>query len=182
MKIYEVKTPKGTEVKINLEDNTVTVDAVGISSQPIQGWGVDYHEGKHITTLQVTGSKIIVAYEYCDDLRNARKEIKRARLEAAVPGVHLLQEAIESLGNYHSSYQSMMEDEYNDGVNPPKKPTESLEDLKRKYPRAALYLKADSYSEASHYAKSGAGNKAKKLLEDGGSEDEAHKILNNWLK
>ncbi|TYB18845.1 hypothetical protein FXB85_11145 [Aggregatibacter actinomycetemcomitans] len=74
-----------------------------------------------------------------------------------------------------------MEDEYNDGVNMPRRPTSNIDELCAKYPRAAMYLKADSYSNAENYDKASAGDKAKKLLNEGGSIEDAQKILDNWL-
>ncbi|WP_249849254.1 hypothetical protein [Aggregatibacter actinomycetemcomitans] len=74
-----------------------------------------------------------------------------------------------------------MVDEYNDGVNMPRPPKSDIDELSAKYPRAAMYLKADSYSTAENYDKASAGDKAKKLLDEGGSIEDAQKILGNWL-
>lgn len=102
-------------------------------------------------------------------------------LELAVPGLEQLREAREDGMRYREECNRMMEDESNDGVNPPAKPVVSSSDLAAQYPRAALYLKAESYSCASNDRKSSAGTKAMRILAEGGSEDEAQAVLDNWL-
>ena len=55
-----------------------------------------------------------------------------------------------------------------------------IDELCKKYPRAAVWHKADAYTSASNYAKSAAGEKAKKIIENGGSLKDAEAILKNW--
>ncbi|KYK95149.1 hypothetical protein [Aggregatibacter actinomycetemcomitans] len=102
-------------------------------------------------------------------------------MEAKYPGITELQKAYSDHAYYQEQFQRAMEDEYNDGVNMPRRPTSNIDELCAKYPRAAMYLKADSYSNAENYDKASAGDKAKKLLNEGGSIEDAQKILDNWL-
>ena len=54
-------------------------------------------------------------------------------------------------------------------------------ELKAKYPQAAMYLKAQSYSESSNADKSHAGRKAMEMLEKGADLKEVDSVLENWL-
>jgi hypothetical protein len=49
------------------------------------------------------------------------------------------------------------------------------------YPRAALYLTCEEYIAAAHDLKATAGEKAQKLLLDGGKPEDIQAILDNWL-
>lgn len=106
---------------------------------------------------------------------------EKETLDKAIPGLSELLEAINAEDNYQYLFNKMMDDEYNDGVNPPSMPKTSSDELRKQYPRAALYVKADSYSNASNCHKSTAGDKAKKILISGGNMDEATNIMDNWL-
>lgn len=112
---------------------------------------------------------------------DAAKEAREVKLAEAIPGLRQLQAAIESEAQYFESFNKMMEDENNDGVNAPSAPAESSDALRAKYPKAAAYAKAQGYSYASHFEKAGAGKKAMRLLEAGGTVEEANEVLENWL-
>jgi len=112
---------------------------------------------------------------------DAVKAIRQAEKEANLPGLKELRAAIADEVRYREQFNRMMDDEGNDGACPPKPVTVNSKELAVKYPRAALYIKAENYSLASHYAKSAAGDKAMRLLEKGGNLKEAEEILNNWL-
>jgi hypothetical protein len=114
-------------------------------------------------------------------IRDAKDADHEAKLAANVPGLDILRAALEDEGRYHRQFNRMMENEQNDGVNPPSPVKVRYNDVAEQYPRAAMYLKAESYSNASHYAKSGAGSKAMELIENGGDLSEAQHILDNWL-
>ncbi|HKM28110.1 MAG TPA: hypothetical protein VJY37_00345, partial [Anaerovoracaceae bacterium] len=57
-----------------------------------------------------------------------------------VPGLELLSNALEDAIRYHREFNQMMDDEYNDGVNPQAHPTSDIDTLKLQYPRAAAYI------------------------------------------
>ena len=117
----------------------------------------------------------------------ASAQSERAEIIAKnVPGIEVLQNITDRIEKHSREFSAMMEDEDNDGVNPPT-PAPSEKDLKaakEQYPVAALYLKAKDYTLASNFRKSGAGDKAAKLLEKTGQEAmiEAENILENWWK
>lgn len=127
---------------------------------------VQYRHTKH-EAMKASAAERVKAYE--------------ASREAKYPGITELEKAHRDWAYYHEQFQRGMEDEYNDGVSMPTRPTSDINELSNKYPRAAMYLKADDYSCAANYNKASAGNKAKALLDAGGSIDEAQKILDNWL-
>lgn len=106
---------------------------------------------------------------------------RKAKLELQFPGLTELRAAIEDEDRYQREFQKMMEDGDNDGVTPPAPMIANVGELQKKYPRAAAYLRAESYSYAAHDAKSEAGRKAMALLENSGSIEEAEQILKNWL-
>jgi len=114
-----------------------------------------------------------------------RKNKAQAELEAAVPGLSELRNAKIAAeydeDRYHQQFERMMDDEQNDGVRPPNPIDKSLKekfvDLAEKYPRAALYLKAENQHDSAHWAdntgKGAAGKKAMDLLAANGSIEDA---------
>ena len=55
----------------------------------------------------------------------------------------------------------------------PSKPVVDAKAIAEQYPAAVAYLKAESYEYASHYAKAGAGRRAKQAIADGADYTEA---------
>lgn len=102
-------------------------------------------------------------------------------LESNVPGLSALREARDAAEEYREAINQMMDDESNDGVFPPEKPSSDPAAMAAEFPRAALYLKAEGYSCASNDRKASAGSRAMQILAEGGSEDEARAVLDNWL-
>lgn len=104
-----------------------------------------------------------------EELEAAEEVACRARQAkiAAIEGLKAIENAIAAEEAYAEAFDRMMDDEYNDGVNPPSRPKESSKELKAKYPRAAAYIKAENWSFASNYAKAGAGSKAKERIING---------------
>ncbi|MBE0436471.1 MAG: hypothetical protein IBX56_11780 [Methylomicrobium sp.] len=84
---------------------------------------------------------------YDQEIAEQRAKAK-ATLEAAVPGLSELREALNEAESenerYHEELQTMMEDGQNDGAVPPKPFDKSLDvkydKLREKYPRAALWV------------------------------------------
>lgn len=109
------------------------------------------------------------------------QEAEAQKLEAKVPGLAALQAAYEAETAYREAFRVAMEDESRDGVAMPAQPETDVAALETEFPRAALYIKAEEYSMAADDRKATAGNRAKKLLAEGGSEKDAAAILENWL-
>jgi hypothetical protein len=100
------------------------------------------------------------------------KEEKERLLKLNVPGLDILREAYRDIERYNEEFNQMMDNEYNDGVNPPAPIKSDIETLKAQYPRAAAYLKAEKWEMSSNYEKSDAGQKAKDAIVVGGDIDE----------
>lgn len=109
--------------------------------------------------------------------KSAILEEKKKKLDSNVPGLEILRKAINDAGRYYDQFNEMTENEFNDGVNPPAKPTSDINALKLQYPRAAAYITAESWEYASNYAKSEAGAKAKRAIADGVDAESAIKIM-----
>jgi len=119
-----------------------------------------------IEEIRKAKPEIIAELKRREAEKKAAYEARQARINA-IEGLKELQRAIAAEEAYREALNDMMEDEYNDGARPPKKPEISVKELKEKYPRAAAYLKAENWSLASNYIKAGAGQKAKERIISG---------------
>lgn len=97
---------------------------------------------------------------FCDGIR--------LELSLNVPGLNELIAAHNAEEKYADDFNAMMDDENNDGVNPPTRPTVKSSELAKQYPIAAAYLKAESWECSSHHVKSSEGRKAKNIIAEGG--------------
>lgn len=100
--------------------------------------------------------------------------ISRREKINAIEGLQEIYDASEAWSRYYDAFSCMMDDQDNDGVRPPVKPTANIAALSAKYPRAAAYIKAQNYGCAANYAKSSAGRKALEKIING--EDYAQAI------
>ena len=105
-----------------------------------------------------------------------RESGKQAKIDA-IEGLVELKKLIGEWDRYNYEFEKAMG---NEDCLYPTPPKNKLEDLMKKFPVAALYVKAESYSYASHYEKTFAGDKAMELILMGKIE-EAEKTLENWL-
>lgn len=120
---------------------------------------------------------------------DAYKSFKAAEFSANVPGLEELRKVQSDAYNdehrYRVGFERMMEDEFNDGVNPPAAINETLRSrantMAVQFPRAAIYLRAKSYTQSDNVNKYSAGKKAMEIISMGGSIEEAQNILENWL-
>jgi hypothetical protein len=99
---------------------------------------------------------------------------------AAIEGLAELEQAYAKRERLGEEFERMMETEAPRSI-----PTgldraeESIEELSTRYPRAALYLRAQGYLLASHDAKVQAGKDAIELILDG-QDAQAIERLNGW--
>jgi len=181
--IINTKTLTGKQITINVADSTVTIPQGDFS---YEGPVVIVHDKKPTAALKIDiqGQTIcaLISNEVRDTIIIERAKIEEDRLEALFPGVTLLKVAHLSEAAYLEAFSKMMDEENNDGVNPPKAPKMNIDDLSAKYPRAVLYLRAESYASASNIDKWSAGQQAVEILKNGGSDAEAADILNNWSR
>lgn len=103
-------------------------------------------------------------------LKAKEAETKKAYAEYcakldAITGLKELQDAIDDLNLWHEEYEASFAECGGLGVRP--KPTYDLEAMRKKFPRAAAYLKAKSYSQAANWAKASAGKEAAESILNG---------------
>lgn len=109
----------------------------------------------------------IMAYLLAKEAAQAQEKAEHQAKIDAIEGLEEIRAAEIALEKYHAAFERMMEDESNDGVNPPAKPRVDIAALIAKYPRAAAYRKAESWTYSGHYAKSAAGQRAMERIENG---------------
>lgn len=148
--------------------------------------------------MNAGGVELLTEEQYATRQRAISDEADRL-LESQIPGLAEMRDLeykVEAeASRYKFELNEMMDDENNDGVNPPEPEdrsfAEKLAALKKSNPRAALYLKAEkqalgttSYSATSGSAKG--GQDAMEILRAGGSLKDAAQALafryenNNW--
>jgi hypothetical protein len=102
-------------------------------------------------------------------IKNEEEEKKKAAEErevkiAGIDGLRELQEAIGEHEKYHDDFEKCFE---NEGVVFPDRPKSDVSALRKKYPRAAAYLKAENIKYSDHFVQSAAGSKALEKIIDG---------------
>lgn len=91
-------------------------------------------------------------------------EDRKAKI-AAIEGLDEIIEAKRDLENWHYEFQKSFSDVGGLGVR--KKPEYDFDAMYTRYPRAAAYLKAESFANASNYMKANAGKNAKERIING---------------
>ena len=89
---------------------------------------------------------------------------RKAKIDA-IEGLKEIRDAIADLSRWHEEFEESFNDVGGLGVRP--KPDYDIDGMKKKYPREAAYLKAESYEYASHYHKSSLGKDAKEKIING---------------
>ena len=169
---------EGGIIKLNgHEINGYRIDELQNAPKPVQDQcrkaGVDFK-----ACVYYGGA--VIPREYAEEALKQKKEIqeeKERQLKSNEPGLDILREAYHDIERYHDEFNRMMDDEYNDGVNPPALPRYDIETLKAQYPRASAYLKAENWEMSSNYEKSDAGQKAKDAIAAGADIDETIKAM-----
>lgn len=91
-------------------------------------------------------------------------EERKAKI-ASIEGLDIIRNARDDMRRWQEEFDKSFENVGGFGVR--EKPEYDFEEMERKYPRAAAYLKAEAYENASHYAKSAAGKEAKEKILNG---------------
>lgn len=94
---------------------------------------------------------------------------RRKRIEA-IEGLVKLQTAITDWNTYNNAMSRYIERDCTGKA--PEKPTETVEELSKQYPRAAAYVKADRWSYSSHFYKASCGKRAKEAILNGNNFEE----------
>jgi hypothetical protein len=168
-RVYRVEAGKVT-VNLNGEDKVLSITTIRtINEAPTPAVAAMKKQGADLTGRVWVGS-CFMPKEIAEEAIRLRKQKwadEESALLKAVPGLRELESAIDAEIGYSEDFDKMMDDEYNDGVNPPVKPTIKSSDLRNQYPVAAAYIKARGYSNASHFAKASAGNTAMDRIKNG---------------
>lgn len=106
------------------------------------------------------------------EARKRAYDERQAKIDA-IDGLHEIINAIMDWNRYNREFNAMMDDEFNDGAFPPKRPTADVNALKAQYPRADAYLTAQSWTNSENYAKAEAGAKALERIINGDDYAEA---------
>ncbi len=113
--------------------------------------------------------------DICGKADAVREEKERILVEL-IPGLRELEKAYAAREKYHEEFEKMMEDEDNDGVNPPRTEVLDIQVLERRFPRAAVYLRCEQRSMSSWKSpQSAIYQKAVTKIEAGGDPAEAEK-------
>lgn len=101
--------------------------------------------------------------------RAAKKE--RERKIAAIPGLQKIKDNISDWKRWRCAFDEMMES--GDSMMDVARPRIKTAELKKQYPIAAAYLKAESWASSNNSAKWAAGNKALERIING----EDHEVV-----
>ena len=161
----EVKKIENIKMKIQemIDKYKIAITTVkGEKALQLSGVGINQNEIDFIRTHKPEIISTILADEAA---AKAESEARKSKI-ASIEGLTELQDAIASWDEYHAERNRRFDNEQlsSFGI---KAPTQSVSDLKSKYPRAAAYLKALSYSDASNFEKSAAGSRALKRIING---------------
>lgn len=117
--------------------------------------------------------------EIAEQERKAREEY-RAKVQA-IEGLEEIRKAEADWEEYHARFMEAFGHE-DAAVRQARmvKPTADPVDLKKKYPRAAAYLLAESYAFSGNYEKAAAGRKAKEKILNGESFEAAIAEMKDW--
>lgn len=109
-------------------------------------------------------SKIIDLLTAEENAKKEAMELRQAKIDA-IPGLTEICSAISDLEAWRREFDASFSDCGGLGVRA--KPVYDFDKLYEMYPRAKAYLKAELFSNSSHYAKSAAGKKALESIIDG---------------
>ena len=110
---------------------------------------------------------------------NLARETREAKI-AAIPGLGALRSALDAKERYRHAFTEVMNNEANDGLRLPARPTADPAALATQYPLAALWLRTEDYLCALNYRKLAAGQTAQTLILEGEAK-KAQEALENWL-
>lgn len=165
-----------------------SIEIVGITRKPMM-YHTDTYGDVTITSyyaMRANGKRVVrgtladgrECMVALDGRRALEEMIKQSNVDyeaaflARVPGIDELLTAINDAQDYREAFEGMMEDEGNDGVRPPARPTISVDEARKLYPVAAAYLTILRMSESDPssqigYTRRRAGKKAIERIEAG---------------
>lgn len=158
--VYATKIDDGSPIEIK---------GVGMSEIPAHLKKHFSEKGVNVEGKVCFGTAIlprVVAEEAVAQNIEIKKE-QQERFAKMFPGYDELISAINDENRYTREFDHMMDDEDNDGVNPPHPIKRSSSDVAKQYPAASAYHKAECWEMSSNYIKSGIGTRGKKAMLSG---------------
>lgn len=117
-------------------------------------------------------SWLLIQREIAEEAAKQYEEIEAATdPNNIIEGYRELKAAYSDVERYHRQFNKMMDDEYNDGANPPKPVKADPEEIARKYLKMEGWANSSS-ATSTGFAKSQAGEKAVKRLVEGDDIEE----------
>lgn len=107
--------------------------------------------------IKARKAEILAWFDQKAAAEKAAAEARQRKINA-IPGLAEIKAAIVDLAAWHAELNASFDDCGGLGVR--SKPEYDMDALNALYPRAAAYIKAESWSTASNHAKAGAGQKA----------------------
>jgi hypothetical protein len=114
----------------------------------------------------------IINYLLSKEAEERKAAAERMAKIEAIEGLKELENAIIEWNNYSRSLRNNFDNEYKSSILPTA-PKVTVDELKKKYPRAAAYLLADNWSLSNNYKKADAGRKALEKIINGDDYDKA---------
>lgn len=186
MKIYNISSLSGkTEFAINFDTMTITDLTNGrLKDTPIKSLFFMHFDGERTPYADVVekgkDTRVLLDKSKINDIFAARKKFDAEKLESQIPGITELKAAMLHNSVEYADLAASIE--RGDGVRHTDGTRIDTDTLAQKYPRAALYLVAEGYTQASNYLKTGAGKKAMEMLKSGCELSDAETVLNDWAK
>jgi cyanate lyase len=123
---------------------------------------------------------VMVPREVAEEAINQTKSASAGKItEKEIPGYDELFEAYEFNDDYRKSFNKMMNDEFNDGIKPPEGAPKDIKELTTKYPQAAAYIAARSYSKTRNDVQSSIGREAMSRILKGEDHNNVIKEMKN---
>lgn len=116
-------------------------------------------------TFVKANKEAILNYLKAEKERKEQEVIEYRNKVNAIEGLKEIRDAEHDIENWHYEFNKSFENVGGLGVRP--KPNYNFSEMYAKYPRAAAYIKADEYRNASNYRKSAIGQNALNKIVNG---------------
>lgn len=117
-----------------------------------------------VSVIKENKEQIIALFKQEEEERKRAYEERKAKIDA-IEGLNVILDAREDLESWREEFKESFKDVGGLGVRP--KPSYDFDELYKKYPRAAAYLKAESFEYSHNYEKSSIGKRAKERIING---------------
>lgn len=158
-------------MKINEMIEKANIKLAIVDGQDMIRFGSSNITDDDIADIKASKPEIVAELKRRETAKKEREEKIRS-----IGGLDELEKAIADMEFYHDSYAANFEDE-NGCCNPVHRPDVSIDDLRAKYPRAAAYIHAESFTFSPNPDKFAAGEKAIEKIINGEDHNTAIKDM-----